>query len=155
MIYELHFKPITDSPDRLNILWFCGVLLDLLTNLLDMYRNSSDITDGFHIPDLTEELFFGKNMIGILGQERQKIKLLGGEVSLLTVHPEPPGGLVDLDPPDLNDVVFLRIASYQPVIPGHMGFHPGYQFTGAEGLRHIIIGAKPKAPDLVYVVFLR
>ena len=30
------FKAVTDSTDRLNILWFCGVLLDLLTNLLDM-----------------------------------------------------------------------------------------------------------------------
>lgn len=127
------FKAVTDSPDRLNILWFCGVLLDLLPDLLDMYRNSSDITDGFHVPDLTEELFFGKNMIGILGQERQKIKLLGGEVSLLTVHPDPPGGLVDLDPSDLNDVVFLRIASYQPVIPGHMGFHRATSSLGLKG----------------------
>ena len=48
------FKPVSDTPDRLDILGFRGIELDLLADLLDMHGNGRDITDGLHIPDLAE-----------------------------------------------------------------------------------------------------
>ena len=69
-------KPVPHAPDRLNILRFRRVKLDLLADLLDMHGNRRDVSQGLHIPDLAEELFLGKYVVRVLCQERQQIKLL-------------------------------------------------------------------------------
>ena len=62
-----HFKPISNSPDRLNILRLGRIKFDLLTDLLDMHGNRRNVADGLHVPDLIKELFLRKYMVGILG----------------------------------------------------------------------------------------
>ena len=62
-------KPISHAPDRLDVLGFGGVFLDLLADLLDMYGDGGDISDGLHIPDLPEELFLRKYMVRIFRKE--------------------------------------------------------------------------------------
>ena len=92
----LHFKSISHAPDRLDILGMCGIKLHFFTDLLDMHCNSSNITDRIHITDLSEQFLLGKNIVGILGQEGQQVKLFGGKGLLHTIHIHTAGGLVDL-----------------------------------------------------------
>ena len=61
-----NFKPVSNAPYRLNILRFCRVELDLLTDLLNMHGNRRDISQRLHIPDLAEEFFLGKYMVRVL-----------------------------------------------------------------------------------------
>ena len=61
-----NLKPISHSPDRLNILWLRRIKFDFFPNLLDMHRHRGDISDRFHIPDLIKQLFFCIHMIWIL-----------------------------------------------------------------------------------------
>ena len=49
-----NFKPISNSPDRFNILRFRRIKLDLLPDLLNMHRNRSNISHRLHIPDFPE-----------------------------------------------------------------------------------------------------
>ena len=60
------FKPVSNTPYRLNILRFRRVELDLLTDLLNMHGNRRDISQRLHIPDLAEEFFLGKYMVRVL-----------------------------------------------------------------------------------------
>ena len=50
-----------------------------------MYGNGGDTSYGFHIPDISEKLFLGINMIGILRKESQQVELLGRECLLFAV----------------------------------------------------------------------
>jgi len=49
---DLYFETIAHTPDRLNILRFRGVKLDLLANFLNVNRDCRNISDRLHIPDL-------------------------------------------------------------------------------------------------------
>ena len=49
-------KPISHAPDRLDVLGFGGVFLDLLADLLDMYGDGGDISDGLHIPKASKRI---------------------------------------------------------------------------------------------------
>ena len=93
-------------------------------------------------------------MVGILGQEGQKIELLGCKVLFHPVDIDSSGGLVDLQAPDLDDVIGLLSGSHQSLIPGHMGLDPGHQLTGREGLGHVVVRPQAQAPDLVDIVLL-
>ena len=73
LFYLLYFKPISDTPDRLNILWLGSIELYLLADLLDMHRHCGDIADGIHIPDLTEQFFLGIYMVRILRMREAKV----------------------------------------------------------------------------------
>ena len=65
----LYLEAVSDTPDGLDILGLRGIFLNLLANLLDVYGYGCNIADGIHIPDLTEQFFFGEDMIGMLRQE--------------------------------------------------------------------------------------
>ena len=93
-------------------------------------------------------------MIGMLRQESEQVKLLGGKVLFFPVDIDPPGCFVDLQAADLNDLIFRHPAPDQALIPGQMGLHPGHQLAGAEGLCDIIVSAQAQAADLVDVVLL-
>ena len=69
VISILHLKPIPNPPDRLNILRLRRIELDLLADLFNMHRHGGDVTDGFHVPDLAEQLLLGEHVVGVLGQE--------------------------------------------------------------------------------------
>ena len=66
LLDSLYLKPIPHSPDSLNILRLCCIKLDLLSYLFNMHCYSGNISNGFHIPDFGEKLFFCKYMVGIL-----------------------------------------------------------------------------------------
>ena len=102
----LNLEAVPNTPNRLNILGLCGILFNLLTDLFDMHCNGGNVTDGVHIPDLSEQFFLGKHMIGILCQEGQQIKLLGGEGLLLSIHINAAGCLVNTASP-----VFFTVTS--------------------------------------------
>ena len=57
-VMPLHFKAISHSPYRLDILWMRRVIFDFLPNLLNMHCHSRDIYYRLHIPDLAKQLFF-------------------------------------------------------------------------------------------------
>ena len=76
---------------------------------MNRYGGDVILAEGLHIPDLVEQLFLGENVVGIFCQEGQEIELLGGEGLLLAVYKNAAGGLVDLDPADLDDLVGLGL----------------------------------------------
>ena len=119
-----------------------------------MHGNGCDITDGIHIPDLAEQLLFGIYMVWILRKKSQQVKLLCGKDPFLAVHVNPPGGLINLKPSDLYDIIDLLVTAHQPVIACHMRLHSRHKFRWAEGLCHIVIRTKAKTPDLVNIVLL-
>ena len=43
------------------------------------------------------------------------------------------GGLVNLDAADLDDIIFLGVAAYQPVVAGRMGFTRATSSLGLKG----------------------
>ena len=63
----LYLEPVSDTPDRLDILGFRGIHLDLLADLLDVDCNGRNITDGFHVPDLGKQLFLREDVVRVLG----------------------------------------------------------------------------------------
>ena len=119
-----------------------------------MHRYGRNISNRLHIPDLAEQFFLCKYMIRILCKKCEQIKLFRGECFLFAIDPHPSGRLINLDAADLNDLIFLHTASYQTLIPGHMRLYTRYQFTGTEGLCHIIVCSKTKTSNLVNIVLL-
>lgn len=75
-VMPLHFKAISHSPYRLDILWMRRVIFDFLPNLLNMHCHSRDISYRLHIPDLAKQLFFRIHMIRMTRQKCKKIELL-------------------------------------------------------------------------------
>ena len=112
-----------------------------------------DIADAVHVPDPAEEFILAEDVIGVLRQESEQVKLLGGEVFLRTVHKYTAGRLVDLQAPDLDHIIGLLSRTDQPLVAGHMGFYPGDQLAGAEGFCHIVIRSQSQAADLVDIIF--
>ena len=117
-----------------------------------MDRDRRDIADRFHVPDPAEQFFLAEYMVGILGQECQKIKFLGRKVLLNAVNIYSSGRLVNLQAADLHDIIGPGIGTDQALIAGHMGLYPGNQLTGAEGLGHVVVSAQAKAADLIDVI---
>ena len=76
MYLFLYFKPISDSPDGFDVLWFGCVVFNFLPDFFDMYCDSCDVTDGFHIPDFAEEFIFGVHMVWVACQEGEQIEFL-------------------------------------------------------------------------------
>ena len=83
-----------------------------------MDRDGGDISHRFHIPNLPEQLVLGEYMVGILRKEGQKIKFLGGKILLLPIDIDPSCRLVDLQAPDLDDLIFRHTASDETLISG-------------------------------------
>ena len=87
LLDSLYLKPIPHSPDSLNILRLCCIKLDLLSYLFNMHCYSGNISNGFHIPDFGEKLFFCKYMVGILCQEGKQVEFLGCKGLFFPVYP--------------------------------------------------------------------
>src|SRR5699024_9241968 len=87
----LHLEPVAHSPDGLNILWISCIHFYLLTDLLDMHRDSGDISDRLHVPDLAEQFIFSIHMIGVTCKKSQQIELLCRKILFLSVDPHPAG----------------------------------------------------------------
>ncbi len=104
-----------------------------------MYRNGGYIPDGFHIPDLPEQLILGKDMVRVFRQEGKKVKFLGRERFFLSVDIDAAGRFIDLDATDLHHIVAFGICADQSLISGQMRFYSGYQLTGLEGFGDIVI----------------
>ena len=60
-----------------------------------MYGYSSYISYRLHIPNLSEQILFGKYMIGIGGKEGKKIELSCRKRFLLTVDPHLSWGFIN------------------------------------------------------------
>ena len=112
-----------------------------------MHRNRRNISDGLHIPDLTEQLFFRENAVRILRKEGQQIELFRCKLLLLSVHPHAACRLVNLDAADLHNIILFLAVSDQTVVPCQMRFHARNQLTRRKWLRHIIIRTKAEVKD--------
>ena len=119
-----------------------------------MHGDRGDIADGLHIPYFAEQFFLGEYVIGILRKKGQKVKLLGGELLLLAVHPHAARGLVDADTANLHDIVLHDVASDQALVPGKVCLNARYQLTWGKWLSHIVICAQSQTPDLINVILL-
>ena len=118
-----------------------------------MHRDRGDISIGIHPPDAVKQTVLGKHGVRVLGQKEEQIILLAGHVGLLAVDPDPPALPVDLQPPDLQHLrPGLFPAAHQALVPLNVSLYPGHQFTGGEGLGHVVIRPQPQAPHLVNVV---
>ena len=117
-----------------------------------MHRHGSHIADGFHIPDLPEQLIFGKHMVRMLGQKSQQVKLFGGKLLLLIIDPYAAGCFVNPDSPDFDHIINLRVAADQALVAGQVGFHPGHQLAGGKRFGNIVIRSQPQAADLVDII---
>ena len=93
-------------------------------------------------------------MVRVFRQISQQLKFLGGKLFLLPVDPYPPGCLIDLESPDLNQIVLGGRAAHQPVVSGQMRLDSGHQLTGREGLCDIVVRSKSQAADLVDILLL-
>ena len=119
-----------------------------------MHRNRRNISDGLHIPDLTEQLFFRENAVRILRKEGQQIELFRCKLLLLSVHPHASCRLVNLDAADLHNIILFLAVSDQTVVPCQMRFHARNQLTRRKWLRHIIIRTKTESADFVDIILL-
>ena len=119
-----------------------------------MHRNRRNISDGLHIPDLTEQLFFRENAVRILRKEGQQIELFRCKLLLLSVHPHTACRLVNLDAADLHNIILFLAVSDQTVVPCQMRFHARNQLTRRKWLRHIIIRTKAESADFVDIILL-
>ena len=135
----LYLKSVSYTPDCLNILWFCGIVLNLLTNLLNVNGDCCNVSDGIHIPDFAEQLFLGIYMVWMLRKESKQIKFLTGKCFLHTVHHNPSCSLVNTDTANLYHIIFRSIASNQPLVTCQMRLYPRHQFAWRKRLRNIII----------------
>ena len=70
--FALYFKPVSHTPDCLDILRVRRIVLYLLSDLLDMHGHRGDISDGFHIPDFAEQFFLRVYMVRMPGQEGEQ-----------------------------------------------------------------------------------
>ena len=77
-----------------------------------------DITDGFHIPDLSEKLFLGEYVVRILRKESEKIELFCGEGLFFAFYEDTACGFVNAESADLYNIVlrFLLTRAYQSVV---------------------------------------
>ena len=80
-----------------------------------MYSYGCNISHRIHIPYLTEDLFLGIDMIGMLREEGKQVKFLRGELLLHTVDPDTAGRLVDLEPAD-HDLISLALGTRETLI---------------------------------------
>ena len=90
-----------------------SVELDFFTDLFDVDCHSGDIADTVHIPDPAEKLILAEDMVGILCQECEQIKLLGRKILFRAVHKDTPCSLIDLETADLHDIVGLLAGADQ------------------------------------------
>ena len=120
-----------------------------------MNRHRSNIADGLHVPDFGKQLFLREHMIRILGQKRQKIKLLGGEIFFFSIHINPSGCFINLQSPDFDNIIGRHSASDEPLIPRHMSLHPGHHLAGAEWFGNIIVCSQSQSADFIYIIFFR
>ena len=119
-----------------------------------MHRNRCNVSDGLHIPDLTEQFFLGIYMIRVLCKEGQQVEFLRCKVLLLPVDPDSSGSLINLNSTNLYDIILLHIGIHQTFITGQMSFYSGYQFTWTEWLCHIVIRTHAKATNLINIILL-
>ena len=110
-----------------------------------MHRNRSDISQRFHIPNLAEKLFLCKDMVRILGEECQQVKLFRSKILLFPVDINRLAVLSIFQSPDFNYLILRCSSANQAFISGHMGFYSGNHLAGAEGLRNIVIRAQAQA----------
>ena len=119
-----------------------------------MHRNRRNISDGLHIPDLTEQLFFRENAVRILRKEGQQIELFRCKLLLLSVHPHTACRLVNLDAADLHNIILFLAVSDQTVVPCQMRFHARNQLTWGKRLCHIVIRTKAQSADFINIILL-
>ena len=88
----------------------------------------------------------------MFGKEGEQIEFLAGKGFFRAVNNHSARGFVNADAADLYNVVVLLTGANQTVVSCHVGFYPGYQLAGAEGLGHIVVGAQAQAADFVNIV---
>ena len=114
-----------------------------------------NVTDGLHIPDLGKQLILRKYMIRVLCKECQQIKFLCRKLLLFVIYPYTTGSFINADATDLNNVIFLYIASDQTLITRQMCFYPGNQFTRGKWFSNIIIRTKSQTTDFINIILFR
>ena len=119
-----------------------------------MNGDGRDVADALHVPDLGKQFFLAEYMVGILCEECEKVEFLRGEILLFAVDPYSSRGLVDLEIPDLNNIVGLLAGADQSLVAGHVRLHARDKFARAEGLCDIVIRTKAETADLVDIVLL-
>ena len=78
-----------------------------------MHCNCRNIPNGFHIPDFTEQLLLGKDMVRIFRQKCQQIKFFGCKLFFFVVNPYAARGFVYFNATDFYDIIFLLAAANQ------------------------------------------
>ena len=129
-------EAVARPPDRLDDLGVGGVVLDLLPYPADVDGDSGAVPHIVIAPDLLEELLFGKDDIGVLGQELQEGELPVGTSSAPARLAHLPAPGKDPHVPYGDDLLGRAPLSStgEAGVAAQVGLHPGHQLGRVEGL---------------------
>ena len=109
-----------------------------------MDGDGGHIADGLHAPHTVKEPVLGKDGVGMLSQEKQKVILLARHARFLAVDPDPAAVPVDLQATNFQNLrPPLLPAAHQALIALDVALHAGHQLAGGKGLGHIVVGPQP------------
>ena len=145
-------EAIPRAPDRLDIPWVTGVLLDFLPDAVDMDRHSGVVPHGLHPPDLFVQLLPAEYHVQMEHQEMEQCVLLVLQLHLPPVHKDPPGLRVQAHAAHLKLRLRPLLPAGQALVPGQVGTDPGHQHAGGKGLFDVVVRPQAQAPDLVNVL---
>ena len=100
-------------------------------------------------PDGLEQLFLGKDHVGVLGQKFQQRELPVGHFDLPAVLHHLPALGQNPDAPQVDDLLLRLSPSGEAGIPAEVGLHPGHQLRRVEGLGDVVVRPQTQAPNLV------
>ena len=110
-----------------------GVLLDLLSQAVDVDHHGGVVPHGVVPPDPLVQGLLGKDDVGVGQEEEEALILLVLQGHLCPVHEDPAGVLLEQDAAQLELVPVHAPGLLQPVILGQVSLDPGHQHTGGEG----------------------
>src|SRR5215217_4243057 len=150
--FGLRLEFVADAPDCFDVARFLRVSFDLLTKPANVDGNSPAVAGIRPVPHLVEKLVPSENLAGMPRQELEQIEFARSEIHTLAGH---------------RDLAAVRSddehAEAQRVALGHRRrgcgaakyrLDAGNQFSRAEGLANVVIGADAEANDRVDLVAL-
>ena len=148
-------ETISCPAHRFDITGMSRILFDFLPDPVDMDSNRGTVAQRIDAPDAFKQMLPRKNNAGIFHEELQELEFPIRQMDLLLPAEYAAGtGLQD-------EVPACKLLRVMPAVPlellvtCEMRLGPRHELAGAEGLRHIVVRAEPKAADLVDIRLAR
>ena len=81
----LGLELVAHAPNCAQVAWPRGVYIDLLTESAHVNCHRATVTTVAVVPDVLEELLAREALLGMRGEEVEKVELFGGEMQLYSI----------------------------------------------------------------------